>query len=330
MPVPSLSNPRNAVPSSPAPIADSAAALRQERARAGVIYGILAYGAWGLVPIYFHAVSSVPALEVLMHRVAWSVVLLSVLMFLRRQWGTAWAALRHRRTLLTLLLTSLFIAINWYLFIWTVEHDRIMESSLGYFINPLVNVLLGFVFLRERLRRLQILGLALAALGVATQTYLLGSLPVVSLVLAGSFGMYGLLRKTARVESLVGLTVETTILLPIALSYLIWAGVMGRGAFLTHTPGMDVLLVLAGVVTAVPLLWFAAAARRIQLTTMGFLQYLAPTGHLFCALYYGETLEWQRLLSFGFIWIALVIYSIDAAMNRPGRRPRKGEAPLMD
>ncbi|MFG0252794.1 MAG: EamA family transporter RarD [Phycisphaerales bacterium JB038] len=313
----------------PASAADPAA-QRQQRARVGVVYGVLAYGAWGLVPIYFRAVSTAPALEVLMHRVAWSVVLLALLMFLRKQWGVAREALRHRRTILTLLLTSVLIAINWYVFIWSVEHERVLEASLGYFINPLVNVLLGFVFLRERLRRLQLLGLALAALGVAAQTYLVGSLPVVSLILATSFGMYGLLRKTARVESLVGLTMETTVLLPIALAYLIWVGARGEGMFLTQSWPMDALLVFAGVVTAVPLLWFAAAARRIQLTTMGFLQYLAPTGHLFCALYYGESLAWQRLLAFGFIWIALVVYSIDAAMNRPGRRARKGEAPLMD
>lgn len=303
---------------------------RDQRARLGVVYGVLAYAAWGLVPLYFKAVSSVPALEVLMHRILWSVVLLAILMLLRQQWGAARAALRNKRTVLTLLLTSLLIAVNWFIFIWAVEHGRVMEASLGYFINPLVNVLLGFVFLRERLRRLQTIGLSLALIGVAAQTYLLGSLPVVSLVLAGSFGLYGLLRKTARVESLVGLTMETIVLLPIALAYLLWLGVQGEGAFLQRSLEMDVLLVFAGVVTAVPLLWFAAAARRIQLTTMGFLQYLAPTGHLLCALAFGETLTWQRLLAFIFIWAALLIYSYDAARNRPGRRPRSGEAPLMD
>jgi chloramphenicol-sensitive protein RarD len=304
--------------------------ISPSRARLGVLYGLLAYGAWGMVPIYFKAVATVPALEVLMHRIAWSVVLLVVLMTVMRQWGTARNALRHRRTCLTLLATSILIAINWFVFIWSVEHERVMEASLGYFINPLVNVLLGFVFLFERMRPLQIVGIALAAIGVAIQTWLVGSLPVVSLVLAGSFGVYGLLRKTARVESLVGLTLETTLLLPIAVAFLVYVGVRGEGALFAQSWRMDGLLIFAGVVTAVPLLWFAAAARRVQLTTMGFLQYLAPTGHMICALYYGETLDWQRLLAFGFIWVALVIYTFDAALHRPGRRAKSGEAPLMD
>ncbi len=303
---------------------------RQRRARVGVLYGVLAYGAWGVVPLYFKAVSSVPAMQVLMHRIVWSVVLLSLLMLLRKQWGVARAALRHRRTAATLLLSSVLIAINWFVFIWSVENDRVLEASLGYFINPLVNVLLGFIFLGERMRKLQVLGVALATIGVAVQTWLVGSLPLVSLVLAVSFGLYALLRKTARVESLVGLTLETYILLPLALVYLAWIGAAGEGAFLAGSLRMDLLLVAAGVVTAVPLLWFAAAARRIQLTTMGFLQYLAPSGHLLCALWFGETLAWQRLLAFGFIWLAIILYSTDAALHRPRRRPRTGEAPMMD
>lgn len=305
-------------------------AERQRRTRVGVVYGVLAYGAWGVVPFYFKAVSAVPAMQVLMHRIVWSVVLLSLLMLLRRQWGVARNALRHRRTALTLLASSVLIAINWFVFIWSVENGRVLEASLGYFINPLVNVLLGFVFLGERMRRLQTLGVVLAGVGVALQTYLVGSLPVVSLVLAFSFGFYALLRKTARVESLVGLTMETYVLLPFALAYLAYVEAQGRGAFLAVSLQLDLLLVAAGVVTAAPLLWFAAAARRIQLTTMGFLQYLAPTGHIFCALYFGEELPWQRLLAFCFIWLAVIVYSTDALLNRPRRRPKSGEAPMMD
>ena len=288
-------------------------------ARAGVGYGVAAYGWWGLVPVYFKAVAHVAPAEVLAHRIIWSVVLLAVLMRIYGRWRAAVAALRSRSTVITLLGTTTLIALNWFVFIWAVVHDRVLEASLGYFINPLVNVLLGFVFLRERLRRWQMLSVALAAVGVAYLTFNYGQVPIIALVLAGSFGLYGLLRKTAKVDALTGLTVETTLLAPLALAYL---GVLAWGhecSFGTESWRTSGLLALGGVITAVPLLWFTNAARRLRLATLGFLQYLAPTGHFLLAVVaYGEPFSQVHLICFACIWTALVIYSIDTVTHAPG------------
>ena len=202
--------------------------MSREDFRKGVAYGIAAYGMWGLIPIYFKAVSAVPALEVLAHRVVWSVVILAPLVVMRGQWTQAWRALRQPKTLATLLLTTALIAVNWYLFIWAVAHDRVIEASLGYFINPLVNIVLGMVFLGERMSRWTAVAVLLAGIGVGAQVVMIGRVPLIALALAFSFGLYGLLRKTARVGSVVGLTVETSLLLPIALGYLVWARRTGR------------------------------------------------------------------------------------------------------
>jgi len=281
-------------------------------ARAGVAYGIAAYAWWGLVPVYFKAVAHVPALEVLAHRVIWSVVLLAALIVLKSRWREAASAMRRRRTAVTLLVTTVLIACNWLIFIYAVATDRLLEASLGYFINPLVNVLLGFVFLGERLRRWQTISVALAAVGVLYLTLGYGRFPWIALALAASFGLYGLLRKTAPVDALIGLTVETTLLLPLALAYVLIAGATGAGKFAAGSWSDSILLVSAGIVTAVPLLWFTNAARRLRLATLGFLQYLAPTGHFLLAVAaYGETFTTAHLLAFGCIWTALAIYSID-------------------
>lgn len=285
----------------------------------GALYGVAAFGFWGLVPIYFKAVSSVRAWEVLAHRVIWSLVFLLLLIAVLRNWRHTRAVLRSRRTLLTLAVTTVLIAVNWYTFIWAVANDQVMQASLGYFINPLVNVLLGFVFLRERLRRWQSLSVLLAAVGVAFLTVSRGHFPIIGLVLAFSFGFYGLLRKTARVEALVGLTVETALLFPLALAFLVFLLLRGEAAFWYESRAVDLLLIAAGLVTAVPLLWFAAAARRLRLATLGFLQYLAPTGHfLLAVLAYGEPFGRSELVAFTCIWTALLVYSIDAAA---GARP---------
>ncbi len=287
-------------------------------ARVGVVYGVAAYGWWGLVPIYFKAVAHVAPAEILAHRIIWSVVLLAVLMRLYGRWRAAVAALRSHSTLITLLGTTTLIALNWFVFIWAVAHDRVLEASLGYFINPLVNVLLGFVFLRERLRRWQTVSVALAAAGVAYLTFNYGQVPIIALVLAGSFGLYGLLRKTAKVDALTGLTIETMLLAPLALAYL---GVLAWGhecSFGTESWRTDGLLALGGVITAVPLLWFTNAARRLRLATLGFLQYLAPTGHFLLAVAaYGEHFSQVHLICFACIWTALLVYSIDTVTHAP-------------
>ena len=282
----------------------------------GVAYGIAAYGWWGLVPVYFKAVATVPAVEVLAHRILWSVVLLAVWMRLRGRWPAAAAAMRNRRTVITLLATTVLIAGNWYVFIWAVANDHVLQASLGYFINPLVNVLLGFVFLGERLRTWQTLAVGLAAAAVLYLTLVCGQFPWIALVLAGTFGFYGLLRKTAKVDAPVGLTVETTLLLPLALAYLTYVGVEGELAFGARSRWTDLLLVLAGAVTALPLLWFTNAVRRLRLATLGFLQYIAPTGHFLLAVgLYHEPFTAAHGITFGCIWTALAIYSIDTARS---------------
>jgi len=300
---------------------DPAAALAT--ARAGVLYGIGAYGLWGVLPLYFKAVKHVPALEVLCHRILWSLVLLLGLAWLRGSWPAARAALCCRRTLLTLCVTTLLIAGNWLVFIWAVANDHVLQASLGYYINPLVNVLLGFLFLRERLRRWQIGAVVLAAIGVGYLTFAGKQFPGLALFLALTFGCYGLLRKTARVDAPVGLTIETALLMPPALAYLGYQMLHGHAVFLRDSLPMDGLLLLAGVVTAAPLLWFTEAARRLRLATLGFLQYLSPTGHfLLAVLAFGEPFTWAHGVTFACIWTALLLYSVEAVRNgRPAPTP---------
>ena len=290
--------------------------------RAGLAYGLAAFGFWGLVPIYFKAVSSVPALEVLAHRVVWSVVVLGVVLTLKHRWSEVVAAMANWRTLGILAITTVLIGINWYLFIWAVNNNQVLQASLGYFINPLVNVFLGVVFLRERLSRAGIAAVALAAMGVGWLTVQGGELPWISLVLAFSFGLYGLLRKTAPVKPVPGLMVETLLMLPAALIYLAATASHGGLYFGTGSVRLDLLLVAAGLVTALPLLWFTAAAQLLPLSTMGFIQYLAPTLHfLLAVLVYGEPLTGERLIAFCFIWAALAIFTVDQLRRQPDNRP---------
>jgi chloramphenicol-sensitive protein RarD len=310
-------------PRSAAPADGEASALHPHAAahagaRAGLAYGLAAYLAWGFVPAYFKLLAHVSPLVVLCHRVVWSVLFLAVLIAVQRRGAEVWACARRRPVLLALLASTLFIAINWYVFIWAVSKGRVLQASLGYYINPLVNVMLGMVFLRERLRPWQAAGLALAAAGVVGMASFQGQLPWVSLALAFSFGLYALVRKTAAVGPLVGLTIETTLLLPVALVVLAgpklgWFAPVGATAGVVWDTRTYVLLALAGVVTAVPLLWFAAAARRLRLSTLGVLQYLSPTCQFLLAVFaYGETFRWWHGVSFGLIWGALAIYTVDS------------------
>lgn len=281
--------------------------------RIGVAYGLAAYLWWGFVAVYFKAVAHVPAMEVLAHRVVWSVVLLIVLLRWRGRLREATRVVRDRVVVATLFGTTALIGVNWFTFIWAVSNNRLLEAGLGYFTNPLVNVLLGFVFLRERLRPWQAVSVLLAAIGVGFRTYYIGSLPVVALVLAFSFGFYGLLRKTARVEAMIGLTVETTLLLPLAIVYLVYLAGTDTIFFGVDSWSTTVLLALGGVVTSVPLLWFTNAARRLRLATIGFMQYLAPTFQcLLAVVAFGEPFQQSQWITFGFIWTALAIYSVDA------------------
>jgi chloramphenicol-sensitive protein RarD len=285
----------------------------QKGASAGLMYGILAYLIWGFFPVYFKALAGVPPLQVVCHRIVWSVLFLWLIIGWRGRWGMIRDALHDRRAVTLLAVSALLIATNWLVFIIAVGHAQVIQSSLGYFITPFVSVLLGFLFFQERLRRLQLISLLLAAAGVLLLTIQYDRVPWVAITLALTFGSYGLFRKIVTVDSLTGLTVETLLLGPAALGYLIVVSWQGDSAFLAQGLQTGILLVLAGVATAVPLLLFASAARRLRLATIGFLQYLTPTFHfLLAVLLYREPFTRSHLISFLFIWSGLCCYSYDA------------------
>jgi chloramphenicol-sensitive protein RarD len=272
-----------------------------------------AYLIWGLSPVYWKSLAAVPAFEILMHRMIWSFVFLLPLIFWTGRRTAFQAAVRSPRVMLILLATTLLVGFNWFLFIWAINSNHILQTSLGYYITPLVNVLLGMLFLRERLRRTQIVALLLAVFAVGLMTVRYGHFPWVSLALAFSFAFYGLIRKVAPVGALVGLTIETMLLSVPALVYLGYIDSLGRGSFLRVTTGIDLLLMGAALVTALPLLLFTVGARRLHLSTIGFLQYLAPScTFLLAVLVYGEPLVEGQILTFILIWAALVLYSADS------------------
>lgn len=277
---------------------------------AGLAFGVGSYTLWGVLPLYIHLLKGVPALQVLAHRVLWSLVLLvAIVLLFRRARGIIAAA--RGRTLLLLVGSALLIAINWIVYIWAVQNEHVLEASLGYFINPLVNVALGFAFLGERLRRLQGVAIAIAAAGVLVLALSGGGALWISLLLALSFGLYGLLRKVAAIDALGGLTVETLLLAPFSLALLLHAGQSGTGAF-GQTLHLDLLLILAGVVTAAPLLMFAAAARRMPLATLGLLQYIAPSLQFAEAvLLFGEPVRTVHIATFALIWSGCALYAFD-------------------
>jgi chloramphenicol-sensitive protein RarD len=263
------------------------------------------------MPIYIKTVGAAPVLEVLSHRIVWALVLLLALTWRRGEMTAFRTALRPGRGLLILCVSTLGIALNWLIYIWAVVHGRLLDASLGYYINPLVNVLLGVVVLGERLERPVKVAVAIASVGVLWLTLRAGHVPWIALALAVSFGSYGLMRKLAPVGAVIGLTVETLLLLPLAGGYLVWAVSSGRAAFLSGHTSLDLLLLLAGPVTAVPLLCFAGAAQRLPLSTLGLLQYLSPTVQfLLAVLVYGEPFDAARAVAFGFIWTALVVFGI--------------------
>ena len=279
-----------------------------------------AFGSWGVLPLYFHAVRDVPALQLLAHRALWAAMLLLAVVAVFHRWPAIRSALARPFTRWMLLASTALIAANWLTFIYAVQAARVMEVSLGYYINPLVNVLLGVVVLRERLTFVQAIAVALAAAGVANLAWQTAGLPWPALVVAGSFGLYGLIRKTTRLASLDGLFLETGILAPLAAAYLIRAEAIGTGMFWDAEPGRVALLLMAGVVTAVPLLLFTSAARRISYTAVGFFQYLAPTGHFLLAVFaFGEPFDWGvQGVTFACIWTALAIVSVNSLRRERG------------
>ncbi|MCD5995317.1 EamA family transporter RarD [Pseudomonas sp. CDFA 602] len=284
--------------------------------RRGYILGLSAYAIWGLFPIYFKAISAVPAIEIIIHRVLWSALFGSIVLMFWKHPGW-WRDLRNNpQRLAVLALSGSLIAANWIVYVWAVNNGRMLEASLGYYINPLVNVLLGMLLLGERLRRLQWLAVVLAATGVAQQVWQVGSLPWVSLVLPLTFGFYGLIRKKAPVAALPGLVVETWMLVPLALIWLALNPMALSAQPEFWTTSQAIWLAAAGPVTLVPLVCFNAAARHLPFTTLGFLQYLAPTLVLLLAvLFYDEHLSTSTIITFACIWAGLAIYSIDIWLN---------------
>ena len=283
----------------------------RESAR-GLAAALAAYLIWGLAPLYFHALAPAPPLVILAHRVVWSVLVLALVLTGVRRWEAVLAILADRRKLLTLALTTALISVNWGLFIWAIHAGRLLEASLGYFVNPLVNVALGAIFLRERLTRPQLAAVALAGTGVALLVARLGTLPWVALALAITFGFYALLRKKAQVDALGGLLVETALLAPLALAYLAARAAAGAPAF-GGSPRMALLLSAAGVVTATPLVLFAAGVRRLRLATMGLVQYVAPTAQFLLAVFaFHEPFGAGQAGAFALIWAALAVYTGEA------------------
>lgn len=284
--------------------------------RRGLLYGVAAYGSWGFMPVYIKAVRAVPILEVLSHRVFWAFLLLLVLCWKQGELATIRAAVRTPRTLALLAGSTLAIAVNWLAYIWAVVNGHVLESSLGYFINPLVNVLFGVAILGERLDRPVRIAVGVAGAGVLWMAIRGGQVPWIALTLATSFGLYGLLRKLAPVGGLAGLTVETGLLSPLAGGFIGWSMANGQAGFLAGDVKTDALLLLAGPITAVPLLFFAGAARRLPLSTLGFLQYLSPSLQFLLAVFaYREPLDPARLVAFAFIWMALAIFGIYTARH---------------
>lgn len=284
----------------------------QDEARNGLIAALIAYLSWGVLPIYIKIIAQVPPLEVLSHRVVWAIPFGAAIIALRRQWPEVWRVIRDRSTLLLLVFTAALIAVNWFIYIYAVQIDQVFQASLGYYMTPMMNVVVGLAFFSERLRRYQFAAVVLAAAGVAVLALSGSAFPWIAIALAVSFTTYGVVRKQVRVGGMPGLFIETVVLLPFAGGYLAWIVGSERAAFAAGNPGLDATLLLAGPFTVLPLLMFALAARRLQLTTIGILQFIAPSMQFLLGIYYGEELTRAGMVCFACIWIAMSLFAWDA------------------
>ena len=296
----------------------AAAAVPDGEARNGVVFGLLAYTMWGLFPVYFVWTSMVEPLEVLGHRVLWAVPFGALIITFRHQWREVRGALVDRSKLLWLALASLAISVNWLTYIWAIQQGRIFETSLGYYINPLIFVAVGVLAFSERLRRLQSVAVVLAIIGVLVLTFSGSTFPWVALVLGTSFTIYGVIRKQVVIGAMPGLFIETLLLFPLALAWMSWFVAQGGATIAAGDARISTLLILGGPITVLPLMFFAIAARRLPLTVIGFMQFLAPSLQFLIGVYYGEPLTTAKLVCFGFIWAAVVFFSYDAL--REGRK----------
>jgi chloramphenicol-sensitive protein RarD len=300
---------------------DSIDAQDVQRVRVGVAAALVAYTWWGVFPVYFKLVDGVAPLEVLAHRVIWAVPFGALIVAWRRQFLQVWMAFRNPTMLFWLALSALSISGNWFVYIWAVMHERIFETSLGYYINPLFYVLVGVLFFGETLRLLQLASVVLAATGVTILTLSGGAFPWASLALAALFTAYGVIRKRAPVGAMPGLFIETLMLFPLTCGWLLWLMASGDAAFAAGDAGLSGLLIVAGPITVLPLLCFATAARRLTLTTVGFMQFIAPTLQFLTGVYYGEPLTVARLACFTCIWVAVFIFCADAVMTSRKKPP---------
>ncbi len=283
----------------------------------GILYAIGAYLMWGLFPIYWKQLETIPALQLIGHRIGWSFILLFLFVLITRQWKNFRSAAFNSKTLRIYLIAALLISINWFTYVWAVNNNFVVETSLGYYINPLFSVLLGVIIFRERLRPVQGIPIALAAIGVIYLAFNYGSLPWIALTLAFSFGLYGLVKKLAPLNSLHGLTLETGILFLPALAYLSYSEFVGQGAFLHSGPLEDWMMVGAGLVTTIPLLLFSAAVPRVPLTTIGVLQYINPTMQFLLGVFvYKEPFTHDRLIGFGIVWAGLILFWLEGLYAR--------------
>lgn len=283
--------------------------------KTGLLYALLSYATWGIFPIYWKLLLHVPSQQILAHRIVWSLLFLFIILAWKRD-RTFLKYMSSPRIIAILLATASLIGLNWFVYIYAVNSNHIVDSSFGYYINPMVNVLLGVVFLKEKLSRIQIIAVAFAFSGIAYLTVYYGRLPAISLILAFSFGLYGLLRKKANLSSMPGLMVETLILAPVAIWYLGHMNNIGDGVFANYSLTSDLLLIIGGPVTALPLFWFGIAATRVPLSTLGFIQYLAPTIQLLIGiLVFKEPFTLAYIISFGMVWIGLGLYTFSIIRN---------------
>ena len=296
--------------------------------RKGVILACMAFFMWGLAPIYFKLLQHISAFEILMHRVVWSVLFLVIIVAVLQQWHKVQHVFKQPKLIAMLVITATLLGFNWGLFIWAVNNDHMLDASLGYYINPLLNVLLGMLFLGEKLRKWQALAVGLALFGVVIQVISFGSFPVVAMLLASSFAIYGLLRKKLPIESLPGLLLEALILLPVALVYWWLMLPTASSDFTANDWYTNVLLISAGVVTTLPLLCFTGAAKRLQYTTLGFFQYIGPSlMFILAVVFYGEVFSGERIVTFACIWSALAIFSYDSYRQSQKRKRENIPAP---
>lgn len=294
--------------------------------RRGILYAVIAYLAWGLLPLYWNLFQSMGSLEILAHRVVWSFLFVGIILTITRRWGHLRSSLPDMKSKIAMVACSLTISANWLIFIWAVTHGRVMETSLGYYMNPLISVFFGVLFLKEKLSKGQWTALALAAAGVLFLTVQYGTFPWVALTLALTFALYGLAKKLLRMDGIIGVTWETLLVTPIALLYLAMLQADGSEAAWAMEGWKIVLLTLAGAATALPLMWFTEATRRLPLSTIGFIQYLSPTMSLITAVFlFGEPFTTTHLISFSCIWAALVVFTVSSIRKKGPSMPNHEE-----